>query len=153
MGVCSGVILLWGYQHKSSLDSRGLLQLCCFLLHWEIYRKSGPFCPGLNVFIILTHLGGVTHMCISKLTIIGSDNGVSPAQRQAFTWTIAGILLIGTLGTNFGEILWDIYTYSFKKMHLKMVSVKWRPFFLSLNVLIRHMQHLWWSWWRHIINI
>ena len=30
--------------------------------------------------------------CISKLTIIGSDDGLSPGQRQA--WTNAGILLI-----------------------------------------------------------
>ena len=27
----------------------------------------------------LTHWGRVTHICVSKLTIIGSDNGLSPA--------------------------------------------------------------------------
>ena len=45
------------------------------------------------------------YMCVSKLTSIGSDNGLSPAQRQAIIWTSAGILLIGPLGTNFSEIL------------------------------------------------
>ena len=45
------------------------------------------------------------------------------------------ILLIWPLRTNFGEILIEIYTFSFKKMHLKMSAAKWRPFCLSLNVL------------------
>ena len=54
------------------------------------------------------------------LTIIGSDNGLSPGRRQAITWTNAGLLLIGPLGTNFSEILFGIQTFSFKKMHFKM---------------------------------
>ena len=31
----------------------------------------------------LTHWGQVMHICIGKLTIIGSDNGLSPGQHQA----------------------------------------------------------------------
>ena len=30
---------------------------------------------------------------VSKLTIIGSDNGLSPGRRQAIIWTNGGILL------------------------------------------------------------
>ena len=56
----------------------------------------------------LTHWGGVMHICVNKLTIIGSDNGLSPGRRQAIIWTNAGILLIGPLGTNFSEILIEI---------------------------------------------
>ena len=85
--------------------------------------------------LILTHWGRVTHIWISKLTIIGSDNGLSPGRRQAITWTNVGILLIGPLGTNFSEMLIEIHTISFKKIHLKMSSGKWRPFCLGLNVL------------------
>ena len=33
-----------------------------------------------------------------------------------------------TLGTNFSEILIKILTFSFKKMHFKVSSTKWRPF-------------------------
>ena len=84
---------------------------------------------------ILTHWGQVTHICISKLIIIGSDNGLSPGRRQAIIWTNAGILLIWTLGTNFSEILSEIHAFSFMKMHLKRSSAKWLPFCLSLNVL------------------
>ena len=76
----------------------------------------------------LTHWGWVTHICIVKLTIIGSDNGLSPGWHHAIIWTIAEILLIGPLGTNFSEILIGIQTFSFKKMHFKMSSAKWRPF-------------------------
>ena len=83
----------------------------------------------------LTHWGRVTHICIGKLTIIGSDNGLSPGRRQAIIWTSNGILLIGPLGTNFSEILSEINAFSFKKMLLKMSSRKWRPFCLGLNVL------------------
>ena len=65
-----------------------------------------------------------SHICISKLAIIGSDNGLSPGQRQAIIWTNDGILLIGPLGTNFSEIFIAIETFSFKKKHLKMSSGK-----------------------------
>ena len=73
---------------------------------------------------LLTHWGWVTNICVRKPTIIGSDNGLSPGRRQAIIRTNAGILLIGTLGTNFSEILSEIHTFSFKKMHLKMSSGK-----------------------------
>ena len=84
---------------------------------------------------ILTHWGRVMHKCVSKLTIIGSDNGLSPGRRQAIIWTNARILLIGPLGTNLSEILIEIYTFSLKKIHLKVSSGKWRPSCLGLNVL------------------
>ena len=44
-------------------------------------------------------------------------------------------LLIRTLGTNFGEILGEIHSFSFSEMHLKMSSAKWRLFGLGLNEL------------------
>ena len=83
----------------------------------------------------LTHWGRVTHICVSDLTSIGSDNGLSPDRRQAIIRTNAGILLIGPSGTNFNEILIKIHIFSFKKMSLKTSSAKRRPFCLDLNVL------------------
>ena len=88
----------------------------------------------------LTHWGRATHICVSKLTIIASDNGLSPGRRQAIIWNNAGILSIGPLGTNFSEILIEILTFSFTKMRLKVSSAKWRPFCLGLNML-----NQWWS--------
>ena len=74
----------------------------------------------------------MTHICVSNLTIIVSDNGLSPGRRQAIIWTNAGIWLIGPLEINFSEILIRIQTFSFKKMHLKMSSAKWRPISASM---------------------
>ena len=42
-------------------------------------------------------------------------------------------MLIGPLGTNFNETSIEIHTFSFKKIHLKLSSGKWRPFCLGLN--------------------
>ena len=78
----------------------------------------------------------MTHIYVGNLTIIGSDNGLSPGRRQAIIWTNAGILLIRTLGTNFSEILGEIHSFSFKNMPLEMSSAKWHLFGLGLNELI-----------------
>ena len=84
----------------------------------------------------LTHWDRETHICVGEHANIGSDIGLSPNWCQAIIWTNAEILLIGPLGTKFSEILIEIHTFSSKKMHLKMLSGKWRPFALSLNVLM-----------------
>ena len=102
-------------------------------MYWQ-RQTCGQLLFSFAIFV-LTHWGRVTHICVSKITIIGSDNGLSPGRRQAIIWTNAGILLIGPRGTNFSEILIGIQTFSFNKMHLKMSSAKWRPFCLGLNVL------------------
>ena len=78
----------------------------------------------------------MTQICVSKLTIIGRDNGLSPGWRQAIVWTNAGILIISTSETKFSEVLSEIQTVSFRKMHLKMSSAKWLQFCLGLNVLM-----------------
>ena len=64
---------------------------------------------------MLIYWGQVTHIYVSKLTIIGSDNGLSPVLRQAIIETKAIILLFEALGINFSEILIKIHTFSFPK--------------------------------------
>ena len=121
---------LWSHQYKnvsitivqvSMYDILGSWILCRIYL----YAHKSP----------LTYWARVTHICVDNQTIIGSDNGLLPGRRQAITWTNVGILLIGPIGTNFNEMLIEIHTFSFKKMHLKMSSGKWRPFCLGLNML------------------
>ena len=112
---------------------------------YEIFRRifmNEKFCTLIKVSLefvperpIKVHWGRVTHICVGNLTIIGLDNGLSPGRRQAIFWTNAGILLIGPWGTNVNEILIGIQAFSFRKMHLKMLSAKWRPFCLGFNVL------------------
>ena len=106
--------------------------LCDNLYVYDIYIYKAFYC------LVLTHWGRVTHICISKLTIICSDNGLLPGCRQAIIWTNAGILLIGPLGTYFSEISIEIHTLSFMKMCWKMISEKWRPFYLCLNAVQFH---------------
>ena len=96
------------------------------------YQASYELCDEYGP---LTHWGRVTHICVGNLTIIDSDNGLSPGRHQAIIWTNARVLLIGPLGTNFSEILIEIQTFSFRKNPLKVSSAKWRPFCLGLNEL------------------
>ena len=65
----------------------------------NIFRVTCHLC-GESAYILLTHWGRVTHIYVGKLTIIGSDNGLSPGRHQAIIWTDAGILLIGPIGTS-----------------------------------------------------
>ena len=108
-------------------------------LHLKLSFWQLPMLPVMKISSKLTHWGRVTHICVSRLTIIGSDNGLSPDRRQAIIWTNVGLLLIGPLGTNFSEIVIEILTFSFKKMRLKVSSAKRRPFCLGRNVL-RHFR-------------
>ena len=55
---------------------------------------------------------------------------------------VAGILLVGRLGTNFSEILIQLLAFSFKKMRLKVSTAKCRLFFLVINVLKGRNYHL-----------
>ena len=54
----------------------------------------------------------MTHICVSKLTIIGSNNGLSPSHYLNQCWYIV-------YWTLRNEILIKIHTFSFTKMHLK----------------------------------
>ena len=112
---------------------------------WKCHLWNGHFklSPGrwVNYFLSVpaARWGRVAHICVCKLTIIGSDNGFSPGRRQAIIWTNAGILFIAHFEANFCANLIQNCTFSFKKMHLKMSSGTWRPNCLGINVL-RHLR-------------
>ena len=75
---------------------------------------------------VLTRWDRLTHICVSKLTALGSDNGLSPVWRQAIIWTNAGILWIGP------KLQWNFNRNSFifvQENALKMLSAYWRNFF------------------------
>ena len=83
-----------------------------FPLHYGITHSSHSIASETRW---LTHWGRSTHIWVIKLTIVGSDNGLTAGRRQAIIWTNAGIFLIWPLGTNFSEILIGIQTFSFRK--------------------------------------
>ena len=107
-------------------------------------ESSGRFC--FDQLTSLTHWGRMMHICVGNLTITGSDHGLFPGRRRAIIWTNAGLLLIGTWGTNFGDILIEIHTFLFKKMHLKRAFGKWRPFCSGLNELNCNVEHAVFTW-------
>ena len=71
---------------------------------------------------------------------IGSDNGLLPIWRQAIIWTNAALLSIGPSWTTFNEI-WNKIRNLSLKMHLKMSSVKWRPFCSGGDELTANVIH------------
>ena len=92
---------------------------------WSISEREGvvTFCYNQNIrkdiYIhspILTNWGWVTHIPISELTIIGSDNGLSPGRRQTITWTNINWNLRKKLHWHFKQ---NSYIFV-QKLHLKM---------------------------------
>ena len=88
---------------------------------WAFRQKS--YCASS---LPLTHLPLVQHICINE-----SDQHLATSH---YIWTNAGLLSIEPscpstcFSTNFSEILIKIQNFSFTKMHLKLLSLKWRPF-------------------------
>ena len=114
-------------------------RLC--LIQAIIWTNSDQYDIAIAVYsqhMNLTHWGLVTHICVSNLIIIGSDNGLTPGRRQAIIWTNAGILLTGLLGTNFSEILSKICIFSFTKIHLKNVVWKMAAILSRPQCVNRH---------------
>ena len=102
---------------------------------WNIYVTA---LKGLTQSSLMTHLNS----SLPSAAYMHQWTGSALVQimacrlvRQALIWTNAGTLLIWPLGTNFSEMLMEIQTFSFKKMHLKVLSAKWRQFCPGLNVL------------------
>ena len=91
------------------LNDQGIISLMIFTsqlkFYWHFNMFSFKFWCRDSCIICLSHWRRVTHICISKLTIIGSDDGLSPERRQAIIWTNAGISLIGPLWTNLSVII------------------------------------------------
>ena len=78
------------------VDIHFLLVQIMYIYLWQLPSNSN------SNSISLTPVGRVTHVCVSTLTIIGSDNGLSPGRCQTILWT-NGVLLIRTSVTNFSE--------------------------------------------------
>ena len=126
-------IRLWPYQNQHPF-------------HNSIISTSRTSITWLNLhhtFKVVWHMTrGCLYAIINPLRhewlIFASVNKPSLVQilacRHGIIWTYAGKLLTGPLETKFSEILIEIDTFSFKQMHLKMSSLKCRPFCLGLYV-------------------
>ena len=79
-------------------------------------------------------IGRVTLICISKLTIMDQIMACRLVGTKPLSEPMLRYIDNSNWGTNFGEILSEVYTF-IKKMLLKMSSVKWWPFCLGFIVL------------------
>ena len=88
----------------------------------------------------LTHWDRVTHVCVTKLTIIGSHNGLKPDRCQAIIWNNAGILLVSPLGTHFRAEYQSKFIYiliqesAFENVVWKTAAILSRPQCVDLKV-------------------
>ena len=133
--VCRDACQISEWLEKSKPESRGFETSRDLAERRPSAQLIGPVLPwhdpcGTVVMVESTWWSGAClaltyHQLISSYRVnIGSDNALSPGRHQAIIWTNAGILLIGSLGTNLSEILFEIHTFSFTKIHLKMSSTK-----------------------------
>ena len=81
----------------------------------------------------------MTHICVSNLTIIGSDNGLSLGRHEAIIWTNAEILSFEPLGTSFSEILIKIqnifiHENAFENVVWKMATI--------LSRVLKYINHV-----------
>ena len=121
---------LWRLTFISISQTRGNVQWRSFIYQIDMDTQG----------LVLIHWGRVTHICLGDLTSIASDNGLAPGRRQTITLTNAGILLFGSLETNFSVISIQILIFLFKTIRLKVSSAKLRPFCRGRNVIIRHIK-------------
>ena len=136
------------------MDVTRHIRLTTTLLRIPLWVEKGRIVITHNMILLsLTHCDRMTHICVGKLTIIGSENGLSPRRRQANIWTNAGSFLIESLEQTSMK-----YQSEFKYFHWRkcaenvvceMTSILSRPrcvnralFFISCNPFIDTNRHI-----------
>ena len=81
---------------------QAMLVGCVFQCKWlamnrlehchSIWSFISLLAPGKCNSTLLTYWGRVTHLCVTNLITIGSENDLSPNRRQPIIWTNAGTL-------------------------------------------------------------
>ena len=71
------------------------------------------------------HIEAGWHIYVAmNWVIIGSGSGLAPMWCQAITWINDDLSPTGPQGTHFNEVLFEVWTFSFKKLHLELVLVE-----------------------------
>ena len=79
----------------------------------------------------LTHWGRMTHFASINQPSLVQIMACHLVGAKPLSEPMLELLLIGNSETNFSEIVSEIHTFSFKKMHLKISSTKWLAFRLG----------------------
>ena len=88
-----------------------------FMLDIPSFRDHSAGGCFAKLLTLLKHWGRVSKICIGKLTVIGSDNGLLPGQRQVIIWTnaVIWILLIGILETKLMKFYLEFKHFHWRK--------------------------------------
>ena len=137
----------WWHQERDAAGdlSRWSVQLALCLLEMLQIKQSWKIRQSLihqyrsYRHVIKNHCGWVTHICVGNLTIIGSDNDLSPGRRQVIIWTNSGIFLIGHLSKS----IHFIQENAFKAIVCRMAAILSRPQYVNTNGIQM------WSQWTH----
>ena len=97
-------------------------QKMCILSWFDIQMSR---MGGFNEILVIVNSSHPSAASMRQWT--GSSLAHTMAWRR--TWTNAGLLSIGLLGTDITEVWIVILSFSFKKMHLKMSAAKVAPFY------------------------
>ena len=138
----------------------------CFHLITSSYMSHAqwsPYCSSLNA-LTYCHPDKTHGFLNYRYLGMNSDIGLAPSNCQVMKWTNYGklhkawgviefgqhwlaeqttssntnvdLLSIGTLGTDFSEILIKLQTVSLKKMHKKKSSAQWGPLCSCLRITV-----------------
>ena len=135
-------IMRWSFpSNANSWPSKLAITISAWYKMTPVPRGIFVVNPRVNQLIFnsdpspITHWGRVTYICASKLTMLGSDNALSPDRHQAIIRTNAGILFIRPKN----KLQWNCIRNSnifIDEIAFENVAVKWRSFCLGLNVLM-----------------
>ena len=109
-----------------------------FMIYWRVrWHISHIFVVARSRFlagVAITNISMQLALLYSELDYLTYNPTNRHGTGYTFTWPQPTVEPVW-LGTNFNEILIEIHINSFKKIHLKMSSGKWRPSYLGLNML------------------
>ena len=99
-----------------------------FCVNFITYLSSNP-----DAGSIKTYWGRLVNICVSDLTIIGSDNGLSPGRRHVINRANTIILLIEPFGIHFSDI--KIHENAFENVICKMASLwSWPQHYMLASI-------------------
>ena len=102
--------------------------------HYPGWTRLNPEKFNLTMTFLVNILGRVTHIWVSNLGHLWTDNGLSAVHRVPLYGPILTLYQDINLETNFSAIYIKVRQFSYKKTIFFLSFAKWQPLCLYLNV-------------------